>query len=139
MLAFPKGPLLTAHPSGVVSFKHFLLVGVPPKQMKFLLKGFARKKSQKGEMEGRMDSQAGCHDIESGYTGVLWRQCGLASEWSPSGARSPEHECPSTCHHCWERNAFQVLLVLVFTGKIGSGNLRATSDKESQRTCQELM
>lgn len=91
---------MTAHPPGVVSFKHFLLVGIPLKHMKFLSKRFVRKKSQKGKMEGRMDCQAGCHDIKSGYTGVPWKQCGSASEWSASGARSAESECSSACHHC---------------------------------------
>lgn len=106
--------------------------------MKFLSKRFVRKKSQKGKMEGRMDCQARCHDIKSGYTGVPWKQCGSASEWSASGARSAESECSRACHHCWERNTFQVLLVLVFTGKRGSGDLRVTSDKESREHAESL-
>lgn len=36
-LAFPRGPLLTAHPPGVVSFKHFLLVGIPLKAHEILV------------------------------------------------------------------------------------------------------
>lgn len=63
---------------------------------------------------------------------MLWRQGGLASELSPSGARGPEVCSPAPVVIAWRDVPSQVLPALMFTGKTGSGNLKATSDRVTE-------
>lgn len=111
---------------------------------KIHVKEIIRKYSQEGKTEGEVEvsrkegDHTGCHDTKSGHTGLLWRQCGSSSELSHQ-EQGPQSVGPLPLLPLPVRCPFPVLPAFMFTGETASGNLRATADKELQRSCRELM